>query len=155
VSQDAATYDSHGNALTTTKGGVTRTFHYDANGFFLLAESLLAPSGRTLTWQAGWDPVLGAMASMTDPDGNTTQILYDSLGRYAGRALNGGLPQEVVEYDWTPPFPKTTVWAFDGPLASVTAKPDAWSSGSQWRQSVQVANGRGELRYRGVRLSDT
>src|SRR5262249_30704002 len=50
--------------------------------------------------------------------------------------------------------PKTTTWEFDGALADVTAKPVTWSADSHWRQTVEVANGAGGVRYHAQRLAD-
>ncbi|HET9626673.1 MAG TPA: FG-GAP-like repeat-containing protein [Kofleriaceae bacterium] len=154
VAQTATSYDDHGNPVAITKGGVTRQLVYDASDFFVVEEHLTTPSGGDLAWRATWDPVLAVTTSITDPNGHTAQLSYDSLGRYTGRALDGHAPHEVVEYDWTPPFPRTAVWTFDGALANVTAKPATWSATSGWRRRVEVANGKGELRYRATQLAD-
>ena len=65
----------------------------------------------------------GTVAMFKDPDGNTFHIGYDSLGRVASYALGAQSPHEVIEYDWTDSYPKTTTWTFDGALGAVTAKP--------------------------------
>jgi len=152
ITTESATYDAHGNALTSVKAGVTRTMTYDPNGLFPLSEKMTG--SRALVWSATWDNVLGVMTSTTDPDGNTLHIGYDSLGRVTSYALGTQLPHEVIEYDWTDSYPKTTTWTFDGALGAVTAKPATWTAGSHWRQSVEVANGRGEARYSALRLGD-
>src|SRR3569833_1924119 len=152
ITAESATYDAHGNALTSVKGGVTRTMTYDANGLFPITEKLTGT--RALVWTATWDNALGAMTSTTDPDGNTIHIGSDSLGRVTSYALGTQLPHEIIEYDWTDSYPKTTTWSFDGALGAVTAKPASWAAGSHWRQGVEVANGRGEARYSALRLGD-
>ena len=52
------------------------------------------------------------------------------------------------------PFPKTTTWEFDGALADVIAKPTMWSPDARWRQTVEVSNGAGGVRYHAQRLAD-
>jgi RHS repeat-associated protein len=152
ITTESATYDAHGNAITSVKSGVTRTTTYDANALYPVREQMTGT--RVLAWTAIWDNVLGVMTSTTDPDGNTVHIGYDSLGRIASYSLGAQPPHEVIEYDWTDSYPKTTTWTFDGSLGAVTAKPASWSADSQWRQSVEVANGRGEVRYHAQRLAD-
>jgi RHS repeat-associated protein len=153
ITQSQTKYDAHGNPLSVTTGGVERRFVYDADGLFPIEEHLSAPS-RELIWRASWNPVLATVTAITDPNGHTTHVRHDSLGRYTGVAIDGHLDHQVIEYDWTAPFPKTTTWRFDGALADVTAKPTEWSADSHWRQTVDVANGEGETRYHALRLSD-
>jgi RHS repeat-associated protein len=150
VTQSQTRYDSSGNPIALIANGVERRVVYDANGLFPIEEHLTAPVGE-LVWRASWDPVLGVMTAVTDPNGHTSHLGYDSLGRYASTALDDRLPHSMIEYDWTAPAPKTIVWTFDGPVAELAAKPAAWSAASHWRQTVDVANGRGELRYRALR----
>lgn len=154
VTQSRALYDAHGNPVSLTTGGVERRIVYDAAGLFPIEEHLTAPSGADLVWRASWDPVLGQITALTDPNGHTTQTRHDALGRVVETAIDGHPAHQVVAYDWTPPFPRTTVWQFDGALADVTAKPAAWTAGSGWRQTVQVTNGKGDVRYRATRLAD-
>ncbi len=153
VTQTATTYDSHGNPKALTDHGVTRTLVYDANGLFPIEEHLTAP-GHELVWTAGWDEVLGVMTSVLDPNGHTTHLSYDNLGRYTGTSIDDRPEHVVIEYDLTPPYPKTTQWTFDGALADAGAKPDTWSAKSGWRQTVEVHNGLGEVRYHAQRLAD-
>jgi RHS repeat-associated protein len=155
VMQSQTSYDAHGNPTSIIEGGVERRMTYDSNGLFPIEERVTAPSGNDLVWHAAWDTVLGVMTSVTDPNGHTTHLRYDGLGRNTGTSVDGYAPHQVIEYDWTGSFPKTTVWQFDGALAEATAKPDTWSPTSGWRQTVQVANGKGEVRYHAQRLADT
>jgi len=149
VTRSQTSYDVHGNPTTVVDHGVTRTLTYDADALFPQTETL-----GTLTWSATWDPVLAQIATVTDPNGHTTQIGHDALGRFTGVAVDGRAQHHVVEYDWTAPFPKTTTWEFDGALAEVTAKPTVWSPDARWRQTVEVSNGAGGVRYHAQRLAD-
>lgn len=153
VTQTQTSYDGHGNPLTIMESGVQRRFVWDGNSLFPTEEHLNGPNGE-LVWLATWDPVLGAITAMTDPNGHVTHSTYDSLGRFTGESMDSHAPHQVVEYDWTPPFPKTTVWQYDGSLAAVGAKPSTWSATSGWRQTVEVANGAGQVRYHAQRLAD-
>jgi len=152
ITAQSATYDAHGNPITAVKDGVTRQISYDTNGLFPVREQMTGT--RPLAWTATWDGVLGAMTSATDPDGNTTHLGYDSLGRITSVALGTHAPHEVIEYDWNASYPKSTTWRFDGALEDVTTRPATWTAGSHWRQNVEVTNGKGEVRYRAARLAD-
>ena len=153
VTQSLTGYDNHGNAVSQVTGGVERRSVYDADGLYPIEEHQTAPSGADLMWRATWDPVLGVLTAVTDPNQHTTHMTYDSLGRPLATSIDGHAPHQVVEYDWTPPFPKTIVWQFDGALTDVTARPPVWTADSHWRQNVQVANGQGEVRYHATRLA--
>jgi len=153
VTQAQTSYDVHGNPISIVKNGVERRMVYDANGLFPLEEHLGGPD-REIVWQATWDNVLGVVTDMTDPNGHVSRLSYDSLGRYIGAGIDGRAQHQVVEYDLTPPFPKTITWDYDGPLVDVSLKPPGWSATNHWRQTIEVANGKGELRYRALRLAD-
>lgn len=154
VTQSQARYDSHGNPISVIEGGVERRLVYEASGLFAIEERMTAPAGGDLVWQATWDHVLGAITSVTDPNSHILHTSYDSLGRFTGTSIDARLPHQVAEYDWTAPFPRTTVWQFDGALASVTPKPATWTATSGWRQTVEVSNGAGQVRYHAQRLAD-
>jgi RHS repeat-associated protein len=151
VTQSATTYDALGNPITVTEDGITRTFGYDPSGLFPTSETVEPAPGQSLTWTTTWDPVLGIPVTATGPDGHTAAASYDALGRYTGTAVDGGPRRVVVEYDWTAPFPTTTTWHYDGPVAALDGSAPAWTPTGAWRQEVEVANGRGERRYRAIR----
>src|SRR5262249_40365661 len=142
-------YDAHGNPTSITTNGLERRITYDTAALFPTQEHV-----GDFVWTATWNPVIGALDTLTDPNGHITTLSYDSLGRYTGVAIDGRARHVVVEYDWTPPFPKTTTWQFDGALGDVTEKPASWSATGRWRQTVEVANGKGQVRYHAVRFAD-
>ena len=152
VPSEQTAYDAHGNPISVTTAGVTHSYVYDATGLFPSEEHQAAP-GHDLVWRASWNTVLGVATAITDPNGHVSHLSYDSLGRYTGVAIDNRAPHQIVEYDLTPPFPKTTTWDYDGALATVGVKPAAWSPTNHWRQTVEVANARGELRYKAQRLA--
>lgn len=151
VVREDTSYDAHGNPLQVQKGGVTRSYVYDANALFPLEERVHTAASQYQTWTTTWDYVLGAAQSLTDPNGHTTQVGYDALGRMVFVALDARPPHQHVQYDWTAPYPKTTVWEYDGDAASLGALPPTWTAGSGWRQATEVTNGLGEVRYRATR----
>jgi RHS repeat-associated protein len=153
VTQRRTTYDPIGNPLSITTAGVERRFVYDADRLFPTEERLTAPS-RELIWQASWDPVLAQVSTIIDPNGHSSHLSYDGVGRFTGVAIDGRPAHQVIEYEWVAPFPKTITWQFDGTLANVSAKPEVWSPDSHWRQTVEVSNGEGESRYHARRLSE-
>ncbi|MEO7733517.1 MAG: FG-GAP-like repeat-containing protein, partial [Kofleriaceae bacterium] len=152
VTSERTSYDAHGNPVSITAHGVERRFVYDPSGRFPIEEHVIPAPGRELVWRATWDSVLGVSTAVTNPDGHTVHVSYDSLGRFTGAALDERAPHQIVEYDWTPPYPKTTTWSFDGELAAVGARPIPWAPDARWRQSVEVANGKGDVRYKALRL---
>ncbi|HEX3477065.1 MAG TPA: FG-GAP-like repeat-containing protein [Kofleriaceae bacterium] len=154
VTQSATSYDGHGNPVSMIENGVERRVVYETSGLFPAEEHMTAPSGSELIWQASWDHVIGAIVALTAPDAHTTHLGYDSLGRLTSTSVDALHPHQIVEYDWTAPFPRTTVWQFDGGLASTGVKPATWSATSGWRQTVDVSNGAGEVRYHADRLAD-
>jgi RHS repeat-associated protein len=153
VSQQATSYDVRGNPVSIVEGGVTRTLGYEPDGLFPVSESVVVGS-LTLTWTATWDRVLGVVATLSEPNGHEVHVSYDNLGRFTGLSLDDRAPHMVVEYDWSDPSPKTTVWEFDGAPEELAPWPGTWAADARWRQSVEVANGRGEVRYRAVRLAE-
>lgn len=155
VTKQQTRFDAHGNPIAIVSGGVERRLSYDPTGLFESEERVTLSPGRELVWRAMYDPVLGVITALTEPNGHTERVTYDELGRFASIAIDDHAPHQVIEYDWTAPFPKTTTWTFDGPLADVGPKPSAWTATGRWRQTVDVTNGKGEVRYSATRLADT
>ncbi|MEZ4359064.1 MAG: FG-GAP-like repeat-containing protein [Kofleriaceae bacterium] len=154
VTSLAQSYDAHGNAVHTTQGGVTRHLVYDAEGLFPVEERVDVAPGQQQAWTTSWDRQLGLAVTLTDPNGHVVHAHYDSLGRFTGLALDARPPHVVVQYDWSEAFPKATLWEFDGQPQDLGPLPAAWTAGGGWRQSVEVSNGKGEVRYRAVRRAD-
>lgn len=152
VTQRALAYDARGNAISVKEKGVVRELGYSADGLFLTGEQVTRDDGSLLAWSAVTDPVLGVVTAVTEPNGHTTRARYDDLGRPIGFALDARPDHLVVQYDWQAPYPKTTQLEFDGPLSQLGAPPTSWTPASRWRQTVEVANGRGDVRYRAKRL---
>ena len=153
VIQTATDFDAHGNPTAITENGVRHELTYDADGLFVVGESI-ALADRQLDWSMTWDRVLGVATSLTEPNGHATRATYDSLGRLLGLAVDDRSPHLVVEYDWSAPSPKLTRWEFDGSLEDVGPFDGTWTATGRWRQTVEVSNGLGEVRYRAVRLAD-
>ncbi|HEY0986863.1 MAG TPA: FG-GAP-like repeat-containing protein [Kofleriaceae bacterium] len=151
VTQNQTEYDARGNPIRVVDHGVARALSYDATGLFPIEERVAAAAGRDLVWRASWDGVLGVPTALTDPDGHVVHASHDDLGRFTGPAIDGEPARMVIAYDWTAPFPKTTTWQFDGPADELPTGAPTWSSSGRWRQSVEVANGKGEVRYRALR----
>ncbi|HRC55843.1 MAG TPA: FG-GAP-like repeat-containing protein, partial [Kofleriaceae bacterium] len=152
VTLRAMSYDARGNAISVKAKGVARELSYDPSGLFLSTERVTLDDGRLLTWSAVTDPVLGVVTEVAEPNGHRTRARYDSLGRPVGFALDARPDHLVMQYDWQAPYPKTTLLEFDGPLAELGAPPASFTPGSRWRQTVEVTNGRGDVRYRAKRL---
>ncbi|MCE9573340.1 MAG: FG-GAP-like repeat-containing protein [Deltaproteobacteria bacterium] len=153
------TYDAHGNPITTTDGaigvGVTHSVTYDAAGLFPVTETLVPVTGRTLTWSATWDQVLGAVSDVTDPIGAVSHVTYDGLGRVTAMAQNAQPPHQRYVYDWTAPRPRTFSYVFDGEASELAAKKDQWQQADTyvgWRHSVTVADSTGEALYSAAQL---
>jgi RHS repeat-associated protein len=153
------TYDAHGNPLTTTDGavgvGVTHGVTYDAAGLYPVTETLVPVTGRTLTWRATWDPVLGAVSDVTDPIGAVSHVTYDGLGRVTAMAQNTQPPHQRYVYDWTAPRPRTFSYVFDGEPSELAARADQWQQADTyvgWRHSVTVADSAGEALYSAAQL---
>ncbi|WP_256560388.1 FG-GAP-like repeat-containing protein, partial [Myxococcus dinghuensis] len=154
VLQEAKEFDAWDNPTRAYSKGVWRTLGYDANHLRPVSESVTPSAGHTLTWTSVWDDVLGQPASVTSPDGSTTELNYDSLGRLTSRALAGAPPHVRYAYDWTAPRPKTFTYLHDGASASLPGSwTGGWVAGGPWRESVTVANGAGEALYSATRLT--
>lgn len=153
VTSTSAVFDTHGNTIEIYKDGVTRKVRYDAEGLFAIEERLEVAPGQFQIWSTTWDRVLGAALTLAEPNGHVTRAGYDSLGRFTGLAVDTRPQHLVVQYDWSAPFPKTTMWEFDGDPGSLGTVPANWTAASGWRQSVEVSNGKGEARYRAIRTA--
>lgn len=125
-------YDGRGNIVEQTTGGVTRTVEWDGSGLYPVAETVAG-----LTWRLEWDPVLGQPTALTDPNGDVTEMTYDTLGRPSTVALNGGAPHAGWAYEWSGPRPRTHAYVLDD---------------GGWRETVTAANGAGEAQYEATRL---
>ena len=132
---------------------MTRTLTYDTDGLHPVSESV-ALEEDALTWTMTWDRVLGVATTLRAPDGHQLVAGYDDLGRLASVALDDQTPHRVVEYLWSAPSPRTVVWDFDGGADDLTAWTGLWTAAGRWRQTVEMANGRGEVRYRAVRRAE-
>ena len=149
VPRSARRYDALGNVIEQTEAGTTRRIEYDRLGLFPVAERV-STGATELAWTMEWDRVLEQPLALTDPNGRTTRITYDSLGRQTSVAL-GEMPAHLVYvYDWTAPFPKNHVYTYDGAPGTLTS----WQAqpGPGWRHEVQISNGRGQVRYTATEL---
>ncbi|NOK01954.1 hypothetical protein HNV27_10110 [Myxococcus xanthus] len=155
VVDSSTEYDAWDNPVRVFENGVWRTISYDANRLHATTESVSPVPGRTLTWVAQWDDVLGELKVLTDPNGIATEVDYDSLGRLVTVSVAGAPPHLRYSYEWTAPAPRTTTYAYDGSDAELRAQSLPWSPGSKWRQTVAVANGAGEALYTATRLLPT
>ena len=143
MEQSAFSYDVFGNAVSKKEQGVTRSIGYDDLRLFPQSETIQGTS-PALTWSATWDPVLGAISTLTDPNDDFTRVSYDSIGRPVALAVNGTIAHVRYAYDWSLPTPRTTTWVFDGSAADFATEGPTWPSGSHWRSTTEVANGAGE-----------
>ena len=75
------TYDPRGNPIEVTQGGVTRQLGWDLSGLHPVSETLTPIAGIALTWHLDWDPVQDVPLRWTDPNGVSSEIRYDALGR--------------------------------------------------------------------------
>ncbi len=155
-------YDAHGNPVESIDGpsgvGVSRTVKYDAEGLFPIAESMVPATGRTLTWKATWDPILGAVSDVTDPVGNVAHVAYDGLGRVTAMSQNALPPHQRYVYDWSPPRPRTFSYVFDGETSQLAAQANQWQQADTyvgWRHSVTVADSTGEALYSAAQLDSS
>lgn len=145
-------YDAHGNPALVTSGGVTRTLVYDAHGLYPISESVTSAPDRTLTWTAEWDQVAGTLLRATSPNGVSTRMEYDGLGRPISVAANSAPAHLHYRYNWSPPRPQTETFMFDGDADDLGALPGTWSPGSSWRHTVAVSNSAGEKLLSAVRV---
>jgi YD repeat-containing protein len=146
VDQSASSYDSFGNQISSTVQGVTRTIGFDAQRLFPVSETIVG-TAQALTWLASWDPVLGRIATVTDPNLDVTTIAYDVLARPSTVKVNARDPHIRYGYDWSPPLPKTTTSVFDGDAAALASEGPTFPAGVHWRHTTSVANGAGEGLY--------
>jgi RHS repeat-associated protein len=158
-------YDEHGNVIATTDGpsrseaptggGVTRTLEYDADGLFPVRESVEPAAGRVVSWTAAWDPVLGAVASVTTPAGNTTHVEYDSLARVVALRQNGRLPHQRYAYEWSAPRARTFSYTYERDAPSLATYGNAWARTDAyvgWTHRVTVADSSGDALFTAGRL---
>ena len=98
------TYDSNGNLLSTSSGGLTKGFTYNSNGTVATATdvnsqvatyayngtggcsnayptSVTGPAPSSLVVSAQWDCYAGAPKSVTDPNSKTTTYGFDIMDR--------------------------------------------------------------------------
>jgi RHS repeat-associated protein len=152
VPRSATTYDAWGNVLSTDDAAGLRVRTYDASALHAIRESMEPRPGRILAWDAAWDDVLGAMTTVTAPDGSATHVTYDPFGRIASIAQNDRPAHLRYEYRWGAPRPETWTYVFDGDPDHLTP----WSTDDEarggWRQSVSVTNGAGEALFTATRL---
>ncbi len=148
-------YDAHGNVVETVAAGVRRTFDREPRGLFVIAEHVETGPGEELVWQVAWDEPTGQPTRLTEPTGDFTDMTYDTLGRVTALSRDGAPPHIRHEYDWTGPRPRTTVYIFDGDIATLPALAGAWTAGAPWRQSVSVSNSAGEELYSATRLGSS
>ena len=144
VSLKQTNYDGDGNAILTMAGGVARTIGYDANHLHPISESVSPAAGQTLTWSAQWDNVAGTLQQVTAPNGISSTMTYDGLGRIMSTAANGAVAHLYYRYNWAAPRPQTETFLFDGDPAVLGPLPATWTPASGWRHIVTIANGAGE-----------
>jgi RHS repeat-associated protein len=160
VVQSSRVYDAFGNPTQVYEGGVTRDLDYDTQHFRPESESVIPTAGGSpLTWTMSWDPVLGQPLTLTDPNSDTTNVTYDSLGRVTGIGVNGQPSHIMYQYDWTAPRPRTATLVWDksleegvqplSTLGSIDSAPL-----TDWRKTVAVANGAGEDLYSATYLGE-
>src|SRR5262249_29429049 len=114
VSLRQASYDGDGNTVGSLANGVERTIAYDDNGLHPVSESVSPASGQTLAWTASWDNVMGTLTQVTAPNGTSSSMTYDGLGRLTSSRVNGAPPHVYYRYNWFSPKPQTETFAFDG-----------------------------------------
>jgi RHS repeat-associated protein len=153
VTTGRRTYAMNGQLTSELKDGVTRTFTHDAVGLHTVSETVHVTPGRSLTFTATWDRVLGAPVTNTTPAGETTVATYDAFGRVTSVGLAGRPAHTVYRYDLSAPVSTVTTHVFDGALAALTAF-TAFTPGGGWRESRTVTNGAGEQLYEAVRTGD-
>lgn len=151
VELEYSEFDARGNVTMTRAGGVERTLNYDALGLFPTSESLVNDAGTTLSWTAVWDNVLGVTISNIDPNGITSHVNYDGLGRVESMSMGSYDPHVYYEYEWEGPRPKTYSYTFDGLAGQLEFYPNH-KVGTPWAESVSVANGIGEGLFSAARL---
>ena len=137
----------------STKRGVTRSYVYDPSGLFVAEEHVEPSPPQELVWRAHVGPRHRHVPTSLGPDGHHSRRRYDALGRVAGFALDDLPEHRSIDYDWTAPAPKTTVWEFDGPPDAAGGAPgDAGRRVAAGARPSEVANGLGEVRYQARRL---
>ncbi|MER6943868.1 RHS repeat-associated core domain-containing protein [Nonomuraea sp. NPDC000554] len=107
ISTVKATFDEYGRQLTSVDplGKTASTTYTPAVGWPTTGVTTTNPLGHTVT--ARLSHVLGEAIAVTDPNGKTTEIDYDALGRTTalwkpGQPRSGGTPSATAAY--TIPF---------------------------------------------------
>jgi YD repeat-containing protein len=155
ITQSSRDYDGCGNPIVIYEGGVQRSIGYDTACLHPTSETLSPGGGAAaLTWTLAWDNVIGQPLAMSDPNGDTTQVTYDELGRQTSLASNGGPAHARFIYDWTAPRPRNTTCTWDGMLATAPAGGAGCPGGAGWRTVVAVVDGAGEDLYASTAVGD-
>ena len=105
-------YDAFGNRVGHMDAlGNVREVDFDPETHtFAVADRAFA-GGRVLQTTAGYDMTLGLMSTYTEPNGHTTRLFYDALGRLTSRVLPGdteALPTEQYHYTLGAPLSSVT-----------------------------------------------
>jgi len=84
----------------TDANGITTTFSYDSAGNLLSASTPLSGTNQTQTWSYSYGDSThpGDMTKVTDPDGNVTNLTYDTWGDLAS-ATDAAGDEETLGYD--------------------------------------------------------
>lgn len=152
VTSKATSYNTHGSPIVVLANGVARTLAYDASGVYVTSESVSPAAGKTLSWTAAYDNVAGTLIKVTAPNGTSTRMTYDGIGRLTSIAANHAPAHLHYRYHWDGPRPRTETFLFDGDPAALGALPEPWTPSSGWRHAVSIANGAGEVIATATRL---
>lgn len=95
--------DAWGNVVATIDGrGARVEQEFDAASHtFVVAVRQWVDDSRVLVWLADYDAGLGALRRVTDPNGSSSAVIYDALGRPAAMVQPGDtedLPTTTYEY---------------------------------------------------------
>jgi YD repeat-containing protein len=155
VTQTQHAYDNCGNATQIYEDGVFRAVGYDSACLHPTSETVVPADGAaSLAWSLAWDNVLDKPTLLTDPNGDTHQIVYDDLARPISESVNGGAPHLRYVYDWVTPRPRTTACSWDGSSDAIPPGGAGCPGGAGWRTVVSVANGAGEDLFTSTNLRD-
>src|SRR5678815_2245920 len=95
--QTLVSYNAFGNPISTTEQGVSRYLSYDSLGLFPESETMF--TSTPLQWNASWDRQQGKISTLTDPNGDSTRVDYDAVGRPTALSMNGGSAFLHYAYD--------------------------------------------------------